>query len=285
MCYSFFFLISYPHQNTPNHDRPSKIGGKAVRIDPVKIKQCETEIFSNTRLFTNKEFLDSLTLSHRILEDPAVLIECFDILSNSHSFCANQSPSESKAYYCGGSTATGLSNPRASGTNKRHPAKVKPHQKEEPIEKYTRLFPQWFNPNKGGTIFQWISAFLEQTVISKYFELRGANQLPMEEIVGEYRQVFVSYKTLEEYWKSLPQRGKIKMLGDFENAAKPLAQTEKKVASFKTVSISCQVLQKSASAEALSAKEFLCYACYYANPYQLLDTLTFVKLPLAGINF
>ena len=74
------------------------------------------------------------------------------------------------------------------------------------------------------------------------------------------------------------------MLSDFESAAKAFILPEK-LAEFKTVSISCQVLQKSPSAEALTAKEFLCYACYYANPYQFLDAIAFVKLPLASIVF
>ena len=46
---------------------------------------------------------------------------------------------------------------------------------------------------------------------NRYYGLRGSNHVPMEELVGEYRQILISYKKLEEYWKDLAPGGKIKV--------------------------------------------------------------------------
>lgn len=242
-----------------------------MTIDPLKVKRCENEIINSVRLFTFKDLMDSITVSHRLLDDPGLLFDCFRLFSNGHCFCAKQTLAECRNSY----TTKILTKkaPKKGGKDK---------EGSSELEQYTKLFPSWFNPNKGGTIFQWVTAFLEQLLICRFFELRGANQVPFEDVVGPYRQIMISHKKTQDFWKSLPQRAKIKVINEFELAASKFSPPDR-VGTFKTVSISCQILQKSQTAEALSAKEFLCYACYYANPYILLDSLSFVKFSIASI--
>ena len=51
---------------------------------------------------------------------------------------------------------------------------------------------------------------------------------------------------------------------------------------FEIVNIASQMVQKSYHAEIVSAKAFLMCACRDANPYLVLDSLTFIRFEYAS---
>jgi len=116
-----------------------------------KLKECEKQIYSSVRLFTNKEFLDSLTVSYKLLENPKELFRCLDEISQGHAFTKNKTQEEYKAIV----------------KNAKRLSKSKPQQEEDPKVKLLRLFPFWFNTDKGASVHQWICAFLEESLVCR----------------------------------------------------------------------------------------------------------------------
>lgn len=104
------------------------------------------------RLFSRCACLDSITVAHKFVEDIKFLLECFTVISKGKCF---------------------LSTPTANLYSK-HNKKSKKCTIQAGVRNchnsLFQCFPQWFTPNKGGTIYEWICAFLEYTLLSKYLK-------------------------------------------------------------------------------------------------------------------
>ena len=115
------------------------------------LKESQKTICSGIRLFSNRSYLDSITVVYKLLENPKELFKCLDVISNGNSFTNNKSQEEYKELI---------------KTTKRQ-TKAKSQQTEGPEKKYRQLFPRWLNPSKGATICQWICAFLEESLVCR----------------------------------------------------------------------------------------------------------------------
>jgi hypothetical protein len=91
-------------------------------------------------------------------------------------------------------------NPRKPESYQENSKIVKRHYRTQPktltAEIIDLLFPERFKSSNGGTIHQWICAFLEETLISRYYEMQGSKK----EIMNEYKEPLRNFKELEEYW-------------------------------------------------------------------------------------
>lgn len=103
------------------------------------------------RLFTYKDFLDSLTVSYKLLENPKELFRCFDKISQGNAFTNNKSQEEYRAIL----------------KHAKRPPKSKGQQEEDPKVKLLRLFPCWFDAEKGASVYQWICAFMEESLVCR----------------------------------------------------------------------------------------------------------------------
>jgi len=133
----------------------------------------------NVRLFSQHKSLDSITLAHGIVNDPNDLFECLEVFSGGQAFLNAKKPES----YQESSKI------------------VKKFYKTQPgtltAETVDLLFPERFKSSKGGTIHQWICAFLEETLISRYYKMQSPHA---DEIMNEYKKQVKNFKELEQYW-------------------------------------------------------------------------------------
>lgn len=108
-------------------------------------------VYSNVRLFAYKEFMDSLTVSYKLLENPKELFRCFDEISQGNAFTNNKSQEEYRTIV----------------KNAKKPTKSKEQQEEDAKGKLLQLLPRWFDTEKGASIHQWLCAFLEESLVSR----------------------------------------------------------------------------------------------------------------------
>jgi len=110
----------------------------------------EQSLYSAVRLFTKSRYLDSLTIAHKFVEDVKYLFECFTIISKGNCFL---------------SIPTAKLYPKQNRNQNESSSQCR--QRNHSISVF-QCFPQWFTPSKGGTIYEWLCAFFEYTLLSKY---------------------------------------------------------------------------------------------------------------------
>jgi len=136
----------------------------------------------NVRLFSQHESLDSITLAHGMVNNPSDLFECLEVFSGGQAFL----------------------NARRSESYQESSKIVKKFYKTQPgtltAETVDLLFPERFKSSNGGTIHQWICAFLEETLISRYYKMQSPQA---DEIKNEYKKQLKDFKELEQYWVAI----------------------------------------------------------------------------------
>ncbi len=111
----------------------------------------ESAMYRATRLFSSGTTVDSVSVSLKFVEDVDFLMETLGDMSSGHCFQTPGTPRQSH--------------------NK--PSKLAPsefsrsHHSSSGAVLYDN-FPLWFRPNEGGTVYQWLGAFFEQTIFAKY---------------------------------------------------------------------------------------------------------------------
>jgi hypothetical protein len=110
--------------------------------------QYKHKFFSALRIFSVKSAFDTLTVTHKFVEDLKFLLECFTVISKGNCFL---------------SVPTAKLYGRQSGASK---ANSKVGVRNTSLHVF-QCFPQWFTPQKGGTIYEWICAFFEYILLSK----------------------------------------------------------------------------------------------------------------------
>ena len=113
----------------------------------------EMVIYKGVRLFSSKSFMDSITVSRKLMENVKLLMDCIEAISNGRAFmCIPILPSTKQT--------THHKNTRGN-TNE-----VKSRRTLQNSTNWS--YPNWFDPKSGGTVYEWLCAFLEQLLITKY---------------------------------------------------------------------------------------------------------------------
>ena len=136
----------------------------------------EKQIYKAVRLFSKKNHLDSVTVTPSFVENIRSLIVCIEIISNGESFVI---PIEQ--------------------------AKDTSHNKTKCCSSgncFYGVLPARLNPHIGRTIYEWICAFLEQSLILSYLQAKTVQSI----------DVFNNYQQLSLFWKNLNQVDRVKVL-------------------------------------------------------------------------
>ena len=105
----------------------------------------ENLLYDSVRLFTKNTPLDSITVIRKFVENPGSIMECIESVSSGKAFW---NPSITKQ--------------KLSGN-----FKITNNDGEKLKNKIYDNFPNWFSPVEGGTIYEWLCAFFEQTILCK----------------------------------------------------------------------------------------------------------------------
>jgi hypothetical protein len=111
----------------------------------------EELLYNSVRLFSRDSYLDSVTVCRKFVENVGALMECIEVISAERSFW---NPSTSKE---------GASHKNSRGMNGKN------NKKPQVFTIYNK-FPHWFSPTEGGTVYEWLCAFLEEQIVYKYFQ-------------------------------------------------------------------------------------------------------------------
>jgi hypothetical protein len=132
---------------------------------------CEALLFSEVRLFTKDTHLDSITVGLKLVEDVEYLIDIFKYFSNDQCF---QSIKAIKGQL--------LKRKREGGV--------------------LQYFPSWLKPYNQNTIYQWLIAFLEYLIVSRYLlcEAEGEAALIKKELESD-KTFFVQAMNISAMWK------------------------------------------------------------------------------------
>eukprot|EP00826_Nyctotherus_ovalis_P001936 TRINITY_DN10367_c0_g1_i2.p1 TRINITY_DN10367_c0_g1~~TRINITY_DN10367_c0_g1_i2.p1 ORF type:complete len:353 (+),score=73.44 TRINITY_DN10367_c0_g1_i2:65-1123(+) len=133
-------------------------------------------LLSEVRLFTNEVPLDSITVSHKLVDDVQFLMDCFRCVSNEQCFqfpCVNKNPAKSK----------GRKKVKESGS-------------------IVQSFPLWFFNTTGCTIYQWIEAFFEYLIMKRYqiMNIEGEAVL-FERYMSSIKKLFKEHNNLCAFWE------------------------------------------------------------------------------------
>ena len=112
----------------------------------------EEFLYNSTRLFTKNSYLDSITVCRKFVENVGALMECIEVISAERSFW-NPSASKEGGFHKNSRGMNGESN-----------------KKSQTFTIYNK-FPHWFSASEGGTVYEWLCAFLEEVIVYKYFSL------------------------------------------------------------------------------------------------------------------
>eukprot|EP00826_Nyctotherus_ovalis_P061215 TRINITY_DN8689_c0_g2_i8.p1 TRINITY_DN8689_c0_g2~~TRINITY_DN8689_c0_g2_i8.p1 ORF type:complete len:735 (+),score=165.51 TRINITY_DN8689_c0_g2_i8:1107-3311(+) len=155
--------------------------------EELKVKKINRDqeklMYKAVRLFSKKDFLDSVTVVPGFVSKTRALMVCIEIISNGKSFvvpveaakdCARPNPSYSKG-------------------------------KHSSITRFYDTLPVRLDPHAGRTIYEWICAFLEQSLIQNYLESSRTK-------VVKAAEAFDSFQGISLFWKNLNQIDKVKVL-------------------------------------------------------------------------
>lgn len=112
-------------------------------INKTELAKSEASILGAVRFFSKVALNDTLTVEYNFVENVNALIKCFTILSKGKCFLSIPTV----RYF--------ISNKRGE---KSHNSSII----------FLQCLPLWFSPNRGGTIFEWLCAYLEYILVSKY---------------------------------------------------------------------------------------------------------------------
>lgn len=150
----------------------------------------EALLYGSIRIFSDRGLLNSITVSPKLVENVGALMDCLKTISDSKAFLDEASPPKSTQQKNG---------------------KEKKGGKSREVPKVENL-PQWFSPTKGGTIYEWICAFLEQLITTKYHQ--HANSVLQNSSRAQLYappSAFSEFKNLAAFWKTLNQSDKLKV--------------------------------------------------------------------------
>ena len=111
------------------------------------------------KLFTGESRLDSITVGHRLVEDVRLLMDCFRYISGQQSFQPARYGVSGQYFSRGyprsqyGASMAGRRDTSTRGLQ---------------VPPLLTRMPQWLSPNTGFTLVQWLVAFMEQLIISRY---------------------------------------------------------------------------------------------------------------------
>ena len=117
----------------------------------------EETLYKAVRLFSKNEYLDSITVSRKLVNDVGIVMNCFGAISEGQCFqTPNGSSAAKQAFYH--KNSKGLFCDGSSSGKSKHGS-----QNSAVYDN----FPQWFNPGLGGTVHEWLCAFFEQILLCK----------------------------------------------------------------------------------------------------------------------
>lgn len=109
----------------------------------------EKFLYNSVRLFSRDAYLDSITVCRKLVENVGVLMECIEVVSAGRSFWNPSTAKEGNLY----KNLRGINN--------------EGNKKGQDIAIYDK-FPHWFTAIEGGTIYEWLCAYLEEVIVCKY---------------------------------------------------------------------------------------------------------------------
>eukprot|EP00826_Nyctotherus_ovalis_P054015 TRINITY_DN7054_c0_g1_i4.p1 TRINITY_DN7054_c0_g1~~TRINITY_DN7054_c0_g1_i4.p1 ORF type:complete len:649 (-),score=120.77 TRINITY_DN7054_c0_g1_i4:764-2710(-) len=201
-----------------------------------------------------------MTVSPKLVENVGMLMDCLKAISNSKAFL-NEAPLPKFTQQKNG--------------------KEKKGGKSKEVPRVENL-PQWFSPAKGGTIYEWICAFLEQLITTKYHQhMNSAPQNNSRAQLYAPPNAFSDFKNLVAFWKTLKQPDKIKVIEEYKSSNFTLCIPDQiKLASIKVKSYSQSSGEDAEVPTEEENKQLLLYAALHADPSQFIDTLFFPRLHL-----
>jgi len=148
---SFFPINTTMSINTPEQKEVDKL-----------ILEQERQVYKAIRLFSRKDYLDSITVCSSFVENINEFMRCLEIVTAGKCF-------------------TG------------------PYNAIIENDKFEGMFPLRFNMEKGGNMYEWICAYIEQSLLNYY--------LNNERIIKE--QSFEEYEQLGLLWRDLEHQERI----------------------------------------------------------------------------
>ncbi len=142
----------------------------------------ESLLYPEVRLFTRVDPWDSLSVGYRFVESPRRLMECFQ-------------------YFSRGKCFTSLPAKPAPSTKSQQRGRQKGAKKKAADFSLATFLPGWFSPKSGATLHQWISAFLESVLLSRFVATQCETPTPLGEVLEPYREALAKGRQLVEFWK------------------------------------------------------------------------------------
>lgn len=147
----------------------------------------EALLFSEIRLFSREAPLDSITVGHKLVSDVQLLMDCFRYISNGKSF---ENLSKERLQ------------PRGAKKRSKSTHSVFEH------------FPSWFELKVGYSIYQWITAYLEHLVVTRYQVLTEGDGTLFKQQLRPFKDFFAEKGNVAKFWarverwKVVPEMGR-----------------------------------------------------------------------------
>eukprot|EP00826_Nyctotherus_ovalis_P030459 TRINITY_DN2431_c0_g1_i21.p1 TRINITY_DN2431_c0_g1~~TRINITY_DN2431_c0_g1_i21.p1 ORF type:complete len:131 (-),score=6.67 TRINITY_DN2431_c0_g1_i21:184-576(-) len=119
-------------------------------------------------------------------------MECIEVISGGRSFW---NPSSAKE---------GAANRNSRSAN------GEPVKKMQTLTIYDK-FPHWFSANEGGTIYEWLCAFLEQMIVYKYISIAISRYHINNSKPHSAPEAFTEFNNLFSFWNNLTSHAKAKV--------------------------------------------------------------------------
>eukprot|EP00826_Nyctotherus_ovalis_P019383 TRINITY_DN15973_c0_g2_i2.p1 TRINITY_DN15973_c0_g2~~TRINITY_DN15973_c0_g2_i2.p1 ORF type:complete len:555 (+),score=91.78 TRINITY_DN15973_c0_g2_i2:401-2065(+) len=140
----------------------------------------ESLTHSEVRLLTNKEFQDTIGIGYKLVEDVDLTMQVLSYFSRQQCF----------TNYCD-----------------RPKPKARKHSRKQDV--LVERLPSWFNPKLGSTLGQWIAAFLEMVLLSKYLATNIDKTHTLDEIAEPYRKLLKDNKNLICFWRVMKEEDRL----------------------------------------------------------------------------
>jgi len=194
-------------------------------------------IQTELRLLTNKEYHDTVGIGYKFVEDIDFMMKVFEYFSRKKCFtdyCDHLKTSESKCRK--GNRNTGIEG-----------------------------FPRWFNPKLGSTLGQWLAAFFEMSVVSKYIATNVDRTATLEAVISPFRTLVQNKRDLICFWRTISAQDKVKYIKEFTGTDE-----------------SSNILK---SSNKDLEKRFLCYAIANADSIRFIESCYFMRLNISYKDF
>jgi hypothetical protein len=185
----------------------------------INVPVYEALLFTSIRLFSKDSPFDSITVDHKLADDFQLLMDCFRYISNGKSF---QNVSRERTQ------------PRIN------------KKKAKNIHSILENFPSWFELKVGYSIYQWITAYLEYLITTRYQVVTEGDGSLFKQQLKPLKDFFMGHNNVAKFWERIDRR-------------KVIAEMSKKL-------------------RRTMYGNFLLYAALNANPMKFVDTLYFFPL-------